>query len=90
MSSHDLEPVVDDLSLYVQGGRISSSAAVIDDAVEGERLGLYRIWLSERYDLKEAGVLLGGMAARTSRLELGTSALFPRSERRSTPPSAPA
>jgi 5,10-methylenetetrahydromethanopterin reductase len=79
MSNHELEPVVDDLSLYVQGGRISSSAAVIDDAVVGERLGLYRIWLSERYDLKEAGVLLGGMAARTSRLELGTSALFPRS-----------
>jgi len=74
-----LAPVVEDLSLYVQGGRISNSAAVIDDAVEGERLGLRRIWLSERYDLKEAGVLLGGMAARTSRLELGTAALFPRS-----------
>jgi probable F420-dependent oxidoreductase len=74
-----LAPVVEDLSLYVQGGRIKNAAAVIDDAVEGERLGLYRIWLSERYDLKEAGVLLGGMAARTTRLELGTSALFPRS-----------
>jgi probable F420-dependent oxidoreductase len=74
-----LAPVAEDLSLYVQGGRIKNAAAVIDDAVEGERLGLKRIWLSERYDLKEAGVLLGGMAARTTRLELGTSALFPRS-----------
>jgi len=69
-------PVVGDLSLYVRGGRVHSSADVITDAVEAERLGLRRLWLSERYDLKEAGALLGGMAARTSRLELGTAALF--------------
>ncbi len=74
-----MDPVVDDLSLYVRGGRVHSSAEVITDAVEAERLGLRRLWLSERYDLKEAGVLLGGMAARTTRLELGTSALFPGS-----------
>ena len=75
----DLAPVVDDLSLYVRGGRLHSSAEVIPDAVEAERLGLARLWLSERYDLKEAGALLGGMAARTSRLKLGTAALFPGS-----------
>lgn len=74
-----LEPVVEDLSLYVRGGRVYSSAEVITDAEEAERLGLRRLWLSERYDLKEAGALLGGMAARTARLELGTAALFPRS-----------
>jgi len=74
-----LDPVVDDLSLYVRGGRLRSSAEVIPDAVEAERLGLSRLWLSERYDLKEAGALLGGMAARTSRLRLGTAALFPGS-----------
>jgi probable F420-dependent oxidoreductase len=75
----DLDPVVDDLSLYVRGGRLKSSAEVVPDAVEAERLGLSRLWLSERYDLKEAGALLGGMAARTSRLRLGTAALFPGS-----------
>jgi 5,10-methylenetetrahydromethanopterin reductase len=74
-----LHSVVDDMSAYIQGGRVKSSAAAIDDAVEGERLGLRRVWLSERYDLKEAGALLGGMAARTSRLGLGTAALFPGS-----------
>jgi 5,10-methylenetetrahydromethanopterin reductase len=74
-----LEPVVDDLSAYIQGGRVRSSAAALDDAVEAERLGLRRVWLSERYDLKEAGALLGGMGARTSRLGLGTAALFPGS-----------
>lgn len=75
----DLAPVAEDVSLYVRGGRLRSSAEVVPDAVEAERIGIARLWLSERYDLKEAGVLLGGMAARTSRLKLGTAALFPRS-----------
>ena len=71
-----MEPVAHDLSLYVRGGRVHSSAEAITDAVDAEQLGLRRLWLSERYDLKEAGALLGGMAARTTRLEMGTSALF--------------
>jgi 5,10-methylenetetrahydromethanopterin reductase len=74
-----LDPVVEDLSLYVRGGRVYDASAVLEDAVDAEQLGLRRIWLSERYDLKEAGVLLGGMAARTTRLELGTAALIPSS-----------
>lgn len=75
----DLDPVAEDVSLYVRGGRLRSSADVVPDAVEAERIGISRLWLSERYDLKEAGVLLGGMAARTTRLKLGTAALFPGS-----------
>ncbi len=74
-----LAPVAADVSLYVRGGRLRSSADVVPDAVEAERIGISRLWLSERYDLKEAGVLLGGMAARTTRLKLGTAALFPGS-----------
>jgi probable F420-dependent oxidoreductase len=79
MKTSDLAPEVSDVSLYVRGGRLRSSAEVVPDAVEAERIGISRLWLSERYDLKEAGVLLGGMAARTTRLKLGTAALFPRS-----------
>lgn len=75
----DLEPQVDDLSAYIAGGRVWNSGEVIEQAEQGERLGLRRVWLSERYDLKEAGVLLGGMAARTSRLGLGTAAFIPSS-----------
>ena len=78
-SAEGLEPQVDDLSAYIAGGRIWSSAEVIEQAEQGERLGLRRVWLSERYDLKEAGILLGGMAARTSRLGLGTAAYIPSS-----------
>lgn len=74
-----LDPVVDDLSLYIAAGRVHSSAVAISDAIDADRLGLRRVWLSERYDLKEAGVLLGGMAASTTRLGVGTAALFPGS-----------
>ena len=52
---------------------------MIEQAIDGDRLGLRRVWLSERYDLKEAGVLLGAMAASTSRVGLGTAALIPSS-----------
>jgi 5,10-methylenetetrahydromethanopterin reductase len=79
LNDAELEPLASDLSLYVRGGRVRSSADVITDAMDAERLGLRRLWLSERYDLKEAGALLGGMGAVTSRLELGTAALFPGS-----------
>ena len=79
MTLPDLEPQVDDFSAYIRSGRVTSSAAALDDAVEAERLGFRRIWLSERYDLKEGGALLGGMAARTSRIGLATGALFPGS-----------
>jgi probable F420-dependent oxidoreductase len=78
-ASSGLAPEAEDVSLYVRGGRLRSSADVVPDAVEAERIGISRLWLSERYDLKEAGVLLGGMAARTTRLKLGTAALFPGS-----------
>src|SRR5207248_110278 len=75
----ELEPLAADLSAYVQGGRVRSSAQAISDAVDAERLGFRRVFLSERYDLKEAGALLGGMAALTSRLGIATSALLPGS-----------
>ena len=39
----------------------------IQDGVDAERLGFRRVWLSERYDIKAADVLLSGIAARTER-----------------------
>lgn len=72
-----MNAVVDDLSAYIAGGRIRDAGQVIEEAVDAERLGLRRVWLSERYDLKEAGVLLGAIAASTSRLGLATAAVIP-------------
>jgi probable F420-dependent oxidoreductase len=84
--SDDLAPVVEDMSTYLISGRVNSSAPDdprlgrsvrqgIDDGVIAEKLGFRRVFLSERHDIKEAGVFLGGVAARTSRLEIGTGAV---------------
>ena len=84
-----LAPVVDDLSAYIIAGRLKSKldtaepyessvrtpAQGINDAVVAEQLGFRRIFLSERYDLKEAGALLGGIGALTSRIGLATGVI---------------
>jgi 5,10-methylenetetrahydromethanopterin reductase len=68
-------PVVDDLSITLLPGRQSSSRPGLQEAVDAERLGFKRAWLPERYNVKEAGVLLGAMGAVTSRIPLGPGPL---------------
>jgi len=82
MSTAEQAPPVDDLSVYIRAGRVNSSSAntaadALTDIVEAERLGFHRAFLSERYDLKEAGAVLGGMAARTESIGLATGAIVP-------------
>lgn len=81
-----MAPVCEDLSAFVIAGRVKGSlneppvfetayrtpAQGIDDGVEAERLGFRRVFAAERLDLKDPAVLLGGIAARTSRLGVGT------------------
>lgn len=43
--------------------------------LDAERLGFHRMFLSERHALKNAGAVLGGIAARTTRLGVGTGAV---------------
>lgn len=69
------DPVIDDLGAFLVTGRVRDPAVVLQDAADAERLGLRRIWISERYDLKEAGALLGGVLGRTTRLEAGTGVI---------------
>ena len=82
----DLAPVVDDLSIYLVSGRLQSRppedprtgrspAQGIADGVLAEKLGFSRVYIAERYDFKEAGAFLGGVAALTSRIGLGTGAI---------------
>ena len=76
-----LAPVIDDLAYYLMPGRVKGGAAghgtspyrCIEEAVEAERLGIRSGFLTERWDLKDSPALLGGSAAMTSRIELGTS-----------------
>jgi probable F420-dependent oxidoreductase len=86
-----LAPVVDDLSAFVLGGRLRSQlptevrnetevrtpAHGFADAQAAEQVGFRRVWLSERFNIKEAGTLLSGMAAHTTRLEVGTGVVRP-------------
>lgn len=81
--------VIDDLSAFVIAGRVKARpspksetaartpAQGVDDGVEAERIGFHRVFLSERWNLKEAGALLGGIAARTSRIGVGTGVIPP-------------
>ena len=86
-----LPNVVEDLSAFIISGRVKAHAAGeyetsartpaqgIQDGVEAERLGFRRIFLSERWNLKEASVLLSAIGALTSRIELGTGLITPAS-----------
>jgi 5,10-methylenetetrahydromethanopterin reductase len=84
------QPVVD-LSAYLVAGRVVSHlpeqvpnetalrtpAQGIADGVLAEELGFANVFFSERWNLKEAGVFLGAVGARTSRVGLGTGLISP-------------
>lgn len=73
-----LAPVVDDLSIFVVPGQISSAADAITQGVAAERLGFSGVWICERIEsLKEMGPILGGVAAVTSRLGIGSAPTVP-------------
>ena len=83
--------MIDDLSAFIIAGRVTakpagqfetderSPAQGIEDGVEAERIGFHRVFLSERWNLKEASVLLAGVGARTERIGLGTGLVTPAS-----------
>jgi 5,10-methylenetetrahydromethanopterin reductase len=81
-----LPAIAEDLSAFVISGRVKSHlpaqmqyetsvrtpAQGILDGVDAERLGFRRVFLAERPELKEPGAILGGIAARTTRLGVAT------------------
>jgi probable F420-dependent oxidoreductase len=86
----DLTPVVPDLSAYIISGAVAAQqkdveyesdsrtpAQGIQDAVDAEDLGFRAVFMSERWDIKTADVILSGAAARTSRIEIGTGMICP-------------
>jgi probable F420-dependent oxidoreductase len=72
LTEDKLRPQAEDISIFVIAGRTWSPSEAIRQGDDAERLGFRRVWLSERYDLKEAGAILGGIAARTSRLGIAS------------------
>lgn len=88
--STQLAPVTEDFSAFIIAGAVASNpdqferetegrtpAQGIEDGVDAERLGFRRVFISERWDLKEADVILAGIGARTTRLELATGIIVP-------------
>jgi probable F420-dependent oxidoreductase len=63
-----------EIGCYCLPGHTASPADVITEARDAERLGLGSVWISERFDVKEAGVCLGAAGAATSRIFVGTAA----------------
>ncbi|MCW3040040.1 MAG: fgd2 [Solirubrobacterales bacterium] len=88
-----MSAVAEDLGAYLVAGRVAShlpadagagdETAVrtvrqgIQDGVEAERLGFRTVYLSERWNLKEAGVFLGAVGALTERVALATGLVSP-------------
>jgi len=64
------EPV-GELSVFMLPGRVTDPGAGLRQAIDAERAGFGRIWLSERYDLKDPGLLYAA-AAVTTRIQVGS------------------
>ena len=84
MNTAALPPVVEDFSSFIIAGRVKNQPSAdsetaartpaqgVQDGIDAEALGFHRIFLSERWNMKEAAVILSAIGARTSRVHLGT------------------
>jgi 5,10-methylenetetrahydromethanopterin reductase len=50
-------PEFEELSCYLLPGHTTTPADAIEEARQAESMGLGRVWLSERFDVKDAGVI---------------------------------
>ncbi|MEZ4325021.1 MAG: TIGR03857 family LLM class F420-dependent oxidoreductase [Polyangiales bacterium] len=63
-----------ELGLYGLAGHAEDPSRLVDEAREAEALGLGSIWISERFDVKDAGVCVGAACAATQHIYVGTAA----------------
>jgi 5,10-methylenetetrahydromethanopterin reductase len=73
--NHQLGQQVRELSCFILPGRITDPAAGLQQAIDAERAGFGRVWLSERYDLKDVGVLSGAVGALTKQIGFASGVL---------------
>ena len=67
------EPL-NELGCYGLAGHSDSPRDLIDEARRAEELGLGALFLSERFNVKDAGALAGAAVAVTERIGIGTAA----------------
>jgi 5,10-methylenetetrahydromethanopterin reductase len=62
-----------ELSCYLLPGHTTTPADAIEEARQAEALGLGKVWLSERFDVKDAGVICSAALAVTQSLRVATA-----------------
>ena len=63
-----------ELSCYLLPGHTRTPIDAKQQAQQAEELGLGKVWLSERFDVKDAGVICSAALAVTDRIEVATAA----------------
>lgn len=66
--------VIEELGFYTLAGQPGSSRELVEEVRHGERLGLGTVFISERYNKKEAATLCGAAAAVSERIRISTAA----------------
>lgn len=67
-------PAYPELGFYGLAGHAAGPRALIEEVHEAERLGLGSVFLSERFNFKDAAVLSGAAAAATTSIGIATAA----------------
>ncbi len=68
------ERVLTELGFYALAGQPASSRDLVSEVVDGEALGLGTVFISERYNKKEAATLAGAAGAVSERIAIQTAA----------------
>ena len=63
-----------ELSCYLLPGHTSTPMDAVAEAKQAEALGLGKVWLSERFDVKDAGVICSAALTVTERIHVATAA----------------
>ena len=71
MSAH---ASLDEIACYTLAGAPSSSRAIVGEVSQAEELGFGRVFISERFNIKEAAVLCGAAGAVSERIQIETAA----------------
>jgi probable F420-dependent oxidoreductase len=67
-------PILDELAFYTLAGQPATSRDLLDEVRDGEALGLGTVFISERFNKKEAATLSGAAAAVSERIRIQTAA----------------
>ena len=74
LSGNESMVQMNELAFYTLAGAPESPRDLIDEVGHGERLGLGSVFISERFNIKEAATLSGAVGAVSDRLGVATAA----------------